>query len=199
MAQRNFESVISMICGGNYTAIVQHWKTEDATAANSFTLSKKLRDGLETPDAGNSIIEALAACLADDCYVSSVRVTEMAPGSSTAVKLFPIADWPGSFGSDMDAAQVAGVLVWVTGSSDVENGRNFIPGVAEEAYEYGRPKAPYLAALAEYKDRMLAGVDMTTHQFVFALKNGDPVNYTTIAHGYLSPTAGTMRKRLVPY
>lgn len=200
MAFRNLRSVISMVCAGNYAVIVQHWRINDSIIPGQFGLAKSLRDALIAPVSGDSVCEMLAACMGDDCYLSGIRVKEFSPlvATSTAVVLLPTTDFPGDFGGTIDAAQVAGCVIWVPSTATAESGRNFLPGVSEDAIESGLFVDAYRDALGPYVDAMLAGVVGTAGTFEFCLRH-TPNTFTPIAHGYLSPTPGTIKKRLVPW
>jgi len=201
MALKTFQSTISMICGGNFAQIVHHWQTDDTTAQSSFTLAKELRDALVSPAAGTSVIELLAACLAEDCYISSTRVRRIdVAGAPVAIKLYPIADFPGTFSGNMDAAQVAGCVIWLTAGNAGLNGRTFLPGVSEEAYQNGRPDPDYKDAISNLVQQMLDDVEGPVQTYNLVLRHGvGAATFTEIVHAYLSPDAGTQRRRLGRY
>jgi hypothetical protein len=200
MAIKHLRSTTSMICAGNFCQVVWHWEVDDTATTSPYNLAKDLRNGLTSPTAGDSVMVALADCLAEDCYISSIRTQQLeSPSAPAAVILFPTDEFPGTFGGNVDAGQVAGCVIWLTAADAGLNGRTFVPGVSEEAYGNGRPDVAYVNVIEALRDAIIAGVITDTQEYTFALRHKPIPSYSPIVHGYLSPDAGTQRRRLVPY
>lgn len=200
MAIKNFRATVSMIAAGNFCQVVWFFQTDDTSSRTPYVLAKDLRDALRVPAAGDSVLEALSDCLAEDAFVSSVRVQQQqSPGAPSAITLFPSDALPGTFSGELDAAQVAGCIIWLTAGDAGLNGRSFIPAVSEEAYQNGRPDGDYTTAIDALATALIATIEGDLQDWQFVLKHGAGPSYTEIVHGYLSPTPGTQRRRLVPY
>lgn len=200
MAIKNFQSVISMICAGNFAQIVHHWQTDDTGSHSPYALAKDLRDALISPAAGTSVLDDLCGVLSEDSYVSSVRALQIGvSGAPTAIKLLGVGAYAGIFDGNLDAAQVAGCIIWLTAGNAGLNGRTFVPGVSEEAYENGRPTADYKTAMGAFATTMLATVEGAIQDWELVLRHKPDPTFTAIVHAYLSPDAATQRRRLVPF
>lgn len=200
MAIETYEVVTSFIIEGQYAAIVNHFTGEEDGTGDDFLRAQHLVDALigGAPDWPLN----LAACLAEDCFISSMRARRVsAGGGNTAVRVFATDDYPGSFGGECEPQQVAGCVIWVSSSLSVQaTGRTFLPGVSESATENARFNAAYLAAVQAWVDGWIAGVAVTgfTAGMFMSIFNRVTLAAHTISYGYVSPKVGTQRRRLVP-
>lgn len=202
MAFERYVASIGMICGGNFTQVIWHFHVEDPTG-NAWENADAFVEAFDGPVSGGSLATALTNVLAaDDCFISSVRCRRVnPPGGAEAIKLFTPPTFPGAYPGHMEAAQVAGVVIWIPNTSDAASGRTFLPGVSEEAIDNGVFHEDYVAAVGALGDFLIdTGVLSTVGDFFLVLKRTKPtLTWPLITSGYLSPSPGTMRKRLVPY
>lgn len=203
MATHNFELSVAMVCGGNYAAIVQHWQIVDPTGApNAFQLARDLCKSFG-PEHPTDQFFGIPDILAQDCFVSSIRARQLSPvGGQQYAEVFAPDTWPGLYSADVDSSSVAGCIIWLTDGGAGTNGRTFFPGVPADAVVQGRFTADYKAAIAVVGNGMIDGVtsDAGYGQWSLVLQTGTSPSfvYQPIVHGYLSPTPGTQRRRLVP-
>lgn len=199
MAFEYYKSAIGFSCAGNFAAIVQHWGVDTPTGAGPFSRAKSLVAAMESPVAGSAYLPAIADCLADDCFISSVRIAKVtAGGGNQYAKVFAPGDHPGDFGGNIDAAQVAGCIIWLSAGDAGLTGRTFLPGVSEDGIDNGRFNGSYFGALDDLVDIVIPGIQATTGTYLPFIKHGSPAAFKQIVHGRLSLTAGTIRKRLKP-
>lgn len=202
MADQIYRSTISFLCGGNFCQVVHHWKTT-GDPPNPFLAAKDLVDGFVVPSAGVSLASLISGILPeDDSFISSIRALKVSPGGGAqAVRIFTPTDIPGAFGGHVEAAQVAGVSVWVPLALNGKSGRTFWPGVPELGLDNNRFTSDYKSAMSTLLTGMIAdGIKGDNWNFVLCLKLGpSPFTYPNVANGYLAPSPGTMRKRLVPF
>lgn len=199
MANHRLEVVTSIQCGFDYAMIVQHVGVDNPTETNPFKLAKEVLDALGTPG-GSPYVDQMLDFLADDCFIQAMRVRQLAPTSGqTAVRVYDPLDLVGNVGAPHESSQVAGCVIWLTAADAGLNGRTFLPGVSEDNLNQGRFDGPYKAAVKTWGDDLIAGYSFASGQLLLYLKHGVlPVLYTRITNGYLSPTPGTIRKRLIP-
>jgi len=199
MAIQSLESVIGFNIGGNYAAVVHHWRTDDDDTQSAFELAKDLATALETDvGPGSTLFDMITAIMADDCFISSIRTRRLTSGGgATYAKAFAPGDWPGVVPAPSDSAGVAGCMLKFTETNPKLDGRTFWPGVSEDSVVDGR-------FILQYETDMLAlgarYLDTFTEDEVFyaVLKHGAIPSYTIITDVELSPTPGTIRRRLVP-
>jgi len=200
MATHVMDCFTAINCAGNYTGIRHRWRIVDPTDTNPFRLAKELRDGFTTVGAGTPLYDELVNVLAIDCFIQSTRCRQLLPtAGSTAAEIFTATEYPGTLGTDTDAGQVAGCLVWITSGQDGLTGRNFIPGVAEDSIVDGRFDTSYVDNMVIVRDTFVAGFDTASGTWEFVIGHGTPATYTPVVGGYLSPTPGTQRRRLTPW
>lgn len=200
MAIHHLRSVTSFIAAGQYCAIVQHWGVDTPTETNPFRLSRLLAQGLDTPDSGDSILEAIQNILSADTFISSIRVQQISPlNSANYVRLYASADWPGAFSGDLSAQQVSACVNWFTASQNGISGRNFFPGVSADALNANRFTDAFKTVVNDLITATVAGVDKDSHDFFPELKTETAGTvFHRITQGMLSSTAGTQRRRLTP-
>jgi len=199
MADQFFESVIGFNIGGNYAAVVHHWVGDDSGGQTAFEMAELLATALET-DAGASstLFDLITAIMADDSFISSIRTRRLSSGGgATYAKLFASTDWVGVFGGPSDSAGVAGCMLKFTSTNPKLQGRTFWPGVSEDALLDGRFTDAYVLAFFGLTERF---IDTFTETVTFSprLKHGAIPSYTALSALELSPTPGTIRRRLVP-
>jgi len=199
MAVQEYESVIGFNIGGNYAAVVHHWKTDEDGDQTAFESARDLAEALETDDTpGDTLFDMIQAIMAEDCFISSIRTRRLSNGGgATYAKLFASGDYPGLVVGNSDAAQVAGCMLKFTSTNPKLDGRTFWPGVCEASLVDGRFILTYENAMLALGARYLD--DFTNSSVYYAvLKHGSPASYTRIVAYELSPTPGTIRRRLVP-
>jgi len=199
MANHRLEVATSIQCGYDFAMIVQHFGVNNPTETNAYKLAKEVLTALGNPGVSD-YVGNLAHSIGDDCFIQAMRVRQLAPTSGqTAVQVYGPADLPGDFGTDHEASQVAGCVIWLTAADAGLNGRTFVPGVPEDALVQGRFTAGYKSAIQSWADIILAGITFASGELNLYLKHGVlPAVYTEITNGYISPTPGTQRRRLVP-
>jgi len=199
MADQFYESVIGFSIGGNYGAVVHHWQSDDAGGETAFEAAENLADALETDAIPDTIFDCICAIMANDCFISSIRTRRLSGGGgATYAKLFAGVAFPGTFGGNSDASQVAGCMLKFTSANPKIQGRTFWPGVSEDALIDGRFVDAYHTAFLDLMNRYLDSFTANGQTFMARLKHGAAPTYTAIAACELSPTPGTIRRRLVP-
>lgn len=202
MPVESFQSRISIIAGGNFCQIVQHWNIEDPSPGTAWETAKAFVDACSAPIAGDAYLDVLAAMMSVDCFISSVQCRREWPTpGATAVEVYAPSTHPGAFGTHTESASVAAVGVWITDDPENVTGRTFFPGIPQEAIDRGYWQGTWLAAW----DNMLAvlvgtGVDSSVGDFRLAVKYaGVPPTWRSVVRGALSESPGTQRRRLMPY
>jgi len=200
MADQFFESVIGFNIGGNYAAVVHHWVGDDSGGETAFEMAERLALAIEGDNGpGSTLFEVIDGIMAEDCFISSIRTRRLSSGGgATFAKLFAGGDYPGIYGGNSDAAQVAGCMLKFTSTNPKVQGRTFWPGVSEEALDGGRFVDLYHDNFVALMNRYLGSFTDAGVTFNPRLKHGSPASYTAIAAAELSPTPGTIRRRLVP-
>lgn len=199
MAFEYYRSVVGFSTGGQYAAIVQHWGVDSPTGDGPFARAKALVTALKAPVAGDSFLDKLTDCMSDSCFISSLRAAKISPGPGNIyAEVFAPATWPGDVAGDIDAAQVAGCVIWLTAGNAGLNGRTFVPCVSQVSLDNGRFITAYKTALSVWVGVVLPGIQSTVGTFLPMLKHGSPPSFNQIVHGALSLTPGTQRRRLVP-
>jgi len=199
MADQFYESVIGFNIGGNYAAVVHHWVSDDGGGESPFQAALNLAEAFESDAIPDTLFDCIAAIMAEDCFISSVRTRRLSSGGgATYAKLFAAAQYPGVFSGNTDAAQVAGCMLKFTATDPKIQGRTFWPGVSEEALLDGRFVDAYHTAFLDLMNRYLDTETANAQTFSPRLKHGSPASYTAISACELSPTPGTIRRRLVP-
>lgn len=199
MAFEYYRSVVGFSCAGNFAAVVQHWGVDTPGGAGPYARAKAFVAAFEVPTAGTGYAPMLQDILSQDSFISSIRCAKVsAGGGNQSAKIFPADEYPGLVTSDLDAAQVAGCVIWLSAANAGLNGRSFFPGVAEESLDVGRFAAAYKTALSNLADVILTGVQSTVGTFLPMIRHTNGTLYAQIVHGRLSLTPGTIRKRLKP-
>jgi len=199
MADQFYESVIGFSIGGNYGAVVHHWQSDDGGGESPFQAALNLAEALETDAIPDTLFDCICAIMANDCFISSIRTRRLSSGGGpTYAKLFAGVAFPGSFGGNSDASQVAGCMLKFTSSNPKIQGRTFWPGVSEDALIDGRFVDTYHVAFLDLMNRYIDSFTANAQTFMPRLKHGAAPTYTPIAACELSPTPGTIRRRLVP-
>lgn len=199
MAFEYYRSIIGFSCAGNFAAIVQHWGIDTPGLAGPFSRAKAFVNACEVPSGGPPYLPALQTILSEDSFVSSVRCAKVSPGAGNGyAKVYADTVYPGTFSGNLDAAQVAGCVIWLSAADAGLNGRTFFPGVSEEALDLGRFTATYKSALSDVVAAILNGIQSSAGTFDPMIAHTNGTLFAEIAHGRLSLTAGTIRKRLKP-
>lgn len=204
MANVYYQTTTSFICGGQYAAIVNHWKADDAgLTGNPFLDAENLIASLYNNAAGpgDPFTTKLADLLADDCFISGLRARLVSgAGGPTAVRIFAPTDWPGTFGGEMEAFQTAGTIVWPCDSMDAFAGRNRIPGVSDTALVNNRFATAYEAAAKSFVDTVVLGFQESATLWNLVVRGvaGGVTLYRTVIGGYLAPTPGHIKTRRIP-
>jgi len=201
MANERYETVIGLNIAGNYAAIVQHWGADITGGETPFEVAKDIvLNALPAAGVVTSFLQAICDLMGDNCFISSARARKVdGAGGATYVTVYDAATWPGAFGGDVDAAQVAGFMLGFTDGGAGLFAKNWIPGVSQDALVAGRFQAAYLAAASAYGVEWLAGITSPSYTYLPYLKHGSPVaSYNQIVHFQLGATPGTIRRRLVP-
>jgi len=201
MAFQFFESVIGLNVAGNYAALVQHWGVDVLAGETPFEVAKDFVNNALPVDPGpGSFLAMIAGLMGDDCFISSARCRKVdGAGGATYPTVFTSSVWPGTFGGDVDGAQVAGFMLGFTDGGAGLFAKNWIPGVSEDALLSGRFTSVYVTAANLYLESWLNGLAGDTGTFYPYLKHGSPVaSYNRIVFGQLGATPGTIRRRLVP-
>jgi len=139
--------------------------------------------------------------LADDCFVSAIRARQLsAGGGPTAVRVFAPADFPGTFGGEMEAFQTAATMVWPCDSADAFRGWNRIPGVSSDGLMNNRFTAAYHTVAVALADGVLLGFQEATPEWTMVVKGvgGGVTLYRNVIGGFLAPTPGHIKTRRVP-
>jgi hypothetical protein len=199
MAEEWYKSVVGFSIAGNYAAIVQHWLVVDPGGAGPFSRAKALAEGMDTPSAGGSYFDSLKDLMSADCFISSVRAHRIGPSSGNEWgRVYPADVWVGSFAGDIQGPQVACCLIHLTAAEAGLTGRTFIPGVPSTGLDEGRFNDAFKTELDEFVTIFLDGIQTAIGTFLPGIKNGGPFTVTRIVNCQLSPTPGTMRRRLKP-
>lgn len=199
MAFEYYRSVIGFSCAGNFAAVVQHWGVDTPGGGGPFARAKAFVTAFETPVGGAIYAAQCTDILSQDSFLSSIRCAKVSVGGGNQyAKIFTAADWPGQRPSDLDAAQVAGCVIWLSAANAGLNGRSFFPGVGEADLDLGRFVAGYKTNLANLVDAVIAGIQSTVGLFLPMIRHTDGTLFAQIVHGRLSLTPGTIRKRLKP-
>lgn len=200
MAFRYLQSFISFFAGDSYAGIVQHWGVDGDASHSKFDLAKDLANGIITPSDPGFGFPLLLPCLSEDTYISAIRTREiMTSGAPSFVQAFPIDSHVGSYSGDAGASQDAGTIIALTGGDAGLTGRFNLPGVSIEALVSGRFDVDYKSATSDLIVGLLAGVAGALNTYQPFVKHGVSPAFALITNAYLSPTAGTQRRRLRPY
>lgn len=203
MATHRFELGLSMVVGGNFSTIVQHWSITDPVGApNAFQLA---RDLCKTFGTENPVTEffGIPTILSSDSFISSIRARQLSPtGGQQFAEVFSPDAWPGTQAANVDSASVAACVIWLTNGGAGINGRTFFPGVPQEVLLQGRFQNAFKDLVTDLGNNLIAGAasDAGYGDWDFVLQTGTSPSFTyhNIVHGYLSPTPGTQRRRLIP-
>lgn len=198
MAIKNFEAVISWIAAADYGAIVQHFQFDDSGSVSSFDAAKSLADGIVTPASGDSYLEALLGIMAENAWVSSIRTRRVGVAAPSFWRGFIPGAQPGVRSGNASPSQVAACGIVLTAGEAGLTGRNFYGAVSVEDVAGSRFTMDYKEAFSDVVTILQNPIDCSVGNFRFALKHGGTPTYTLAAHMYLSPQAGTQRRRLRP-
>lgn len=192
-----YRLTISYVCGGNFAQTVHHYEVEDPTGTNQFVRAKDL---VETFISAGKLDDVCTILAEDDSFISSIHAARSKPASGANFWMgFAPSEHPGTFVGATEASQVAGCAIWLPGTADKKFGRTFFPGVSEDAMSNGVFVDDYKTAFSGLVSSLLDPIMGTTGEYNLALKTGvSPGTYFTIEYGYLSPTPGTQRRRLMP-
>ncbi len=200
MATHVLESFITVRQAGHYAGFRQHWKIVDPVVVTPYALAKILVDGFVAPSAGTANISFLKELLSEDSFIKIIRARVVSPpNANNAVRFFQDSAQQGAFPGEVDALNVSGCIIWMTAGEAGLTGRNFMPGVSEDAYESGRATTEYQEAIDAYCDNCLDGITTTTGVFNLCIAHGVVPTYTNVSRGRLSASPGTQRRRRVPW
>lgn len=200
MAVLHFRTFLAINCNGDYTGVAHHFNVVDPAISDPWLLAEQLRQELEGSGASAGLFAPLQAALANDCEIQSLRVRQIYPTPGpTNVKVYGVGDYPGGFGGDVESNSVAGCSIWVTGAQLGLSGRTFWPGVSNDAISNGRFTAPYVVAIRDVIDYLKANIVGTSETWRMELRTRIGNIYNDVVEGYLSPTPGTMKRRVQPY
>lgn len=198
MATEYFQLQAHFSCAGQFAMCVFHYRIIDPSESDEYLLARQLIEAIDD-GGGTSWIMRLMQMQSEDSFLSSVVAKRVAPtGGNTAAQPFVPTDFPGAIGVEIGTQQIAACLIWIADGTPGESGRNFIPGVPEDALISSR-------WTEDFYD--LADVFIAKHLTGFSVAGGIflPVVYDRVAetgfvpdNGYLSPLVGTQRRREVP-
>lgn len=193
-------SFISIRQANNYAGITQHWGIDTPAFTDPYDLAKDVNEAYHSPLGGSSVFSWLEACMSEDTFISAIRSQVVSPpNSNNAVEFFQDADHPGTYSGDVDTLNVAGCIIFLSDGDAGLTGRQFLPGVSENAYDQGRPDSAYTTAINDYVAGLLTGLDGSAGTWLPFIKHGPTPSFAAITAGYLSPSPGTQRRRRVPW
>lgn len=198
MANEYYELDIGFSCAGQFAMCVFHYRIADPSNPDDFEVAQQLINALDDGGA-TSWLFRLAEMMSDEAFISSARAKRVFPsGGNMAGTTFETTDFPGQITSPIHTQQVAACLIWVADGTPGVSGRNFIPGVPENALLSSRWESAFQTIANTFIAKHLTGHSVAAGIFL-------PVIYDRVAHngpvpdnGYLSPLVGTQRRREVP-
>lgn len=199
MANEYYAAQVGINCGGQHALCEFHYRIVNPTEPNEFLVANQLVEELADISVAGTWMLNLLACISSECFVSSIRAKRVAPsGGNTFPQAFEPTDLVGGNATTIKALQIASCIIWVPTISGSKTGRNFIPGVPDDALASSRWDASQIAAIDAFVAQHIVGFAIaagTMLPVVFdrLLGTGD-----VIADGYLSPKVGTIRQREVP-
>lgn len=198
MANEYYEMDVAFSSAGQLAMCVFHYRIADPTDPDEYEVASQLVNAIDD-GGGTSWITRLMQMMSEDAFLSSVRAKRVAPtGGNLAGQAFEPTDFPGAIASEIHTQQVAACLIWVSDSNPGKSGRNFIPGVPENALASSRWEAAFQALANTFIAVHLTGFSVAAGVFL-------PVVYDRVAktgfvpdNGYISPLVGTQRRREIP-
>lgn len=198
MANEYYELDVGFSCAGQFAMCVFHYRIADPTEPDEYEVANQLINALDD-GGGTAWIVRLMQMISEDAFFSSARAKRVAPtGGNMAGQTFEATDFPGAIASEIHTQQVSACLIWVSDGTPGVSGRNFIPGVPENALDSSRWEAAFQALADVFIAKHLTGFSVAAGIFL-------PVIYDRVAktgivpdNGYLSPLVGTQRRREIP-
>lgn len=198
MATEYFQVEVGVVAAGQFALNVFHYKVVDPTEPDEFVVATQLLAAFEAGGA-NAWLLKYAQVMSDQAFVSSLRARRVAPsGGNTAGTLFASTDWVGDFSSEINTQQIAACVIWVDDTTPGITGRNFIPGIPEDALLGSRWDATYQTVVDAFIAKHLAGHTITAGTALPSIYDRVAKSGKTPDNGYLSPLVGTQRRRELP-
>lgn len=199
MANEYYQLDVGFSCGGQFALCVFHYRIANPTDPDDYEVASQLVGALDDGGFPTAWLYRMAGCLSEDAFISSARAKRVAPsGGNEAGVLFSPGDFPGAQAFPIHTQQVAACCIWVADGTPGKSGRNFIPGVPENALDQSRWDATYTGKVDDFIAKHLTGFSVAAGIFL-------PCIYDRVAktgwipdNGYLTPLVGTQRRREVP-
>lgn len=193
------ETCVAYICGGQYAMNVTHWELESAET-NLWLLAKRHLAAWESPVAGDDMMNKICGIMSEQAAISSItcRVIRPSPGTK-AIKVFPLADYPGTFGmNDIYSQQVACNMKEITASGPDKTGRVFFPGIDEASLLNGRWTTDFITVFNALASLWMTGIDSTDGNWTPAVYTRSDHTWESVTNVMLAKNPGTIRRRLSP-
>jgi len=195
MATHYFALETRFFCSGQLAACVFNYKIQDPTTTDDFLLASQLVAAIDDGGAASWVLK-LMQCMSNQALLSTVRARQFQPTQgNTAVAVFQATDYPGAIASGINTQQIAACINWIPTTTGPAMGRNFLPGVPENALESSRWEDAYIDIIQAFIDQHLTGFSVAAGIFLPIVWDRENEIASSIDDGYLSPKVGTQRRR----
>jgi len=199
VATEYYAAQVGFVCAGQFALCEFHYRIVNPTEPNEFLVANQLVEEMADISVAGTWMQDLLACLSNEAFVSSIRAKRIAPsGGNTFPQAFEPTDLVGGNGTPIRAMQIAGAVIWVPTVSGSKTGRNFIPGVPDDALDGGRWSPTYINDIDTFVTQHIVGFSIAAGTMLPVVYDRLTNTGDVIADGYLSPKIGTIRKRELP-
>lgn len=198
MATHYFDLNITYNCAGQFAENVFKYKIVDPSSTDDWELARQLVNVIDDGGAA-SWTTKWSLMTSNQAYISTIRARQFSPdGGNTCTFVAQPADFPGSIASEINTQQIAACINWIPTTSGPAMGRNFMPGVPENALDSSRWEVAHVALVDAFIAKHLTGFTVAAGIFLPIVWNRTDETAASIDQGYLSPKPGTQRSRERP-
>lgn len=198
MATHYFNLDVSYVCAGQYAMNRFDYRIIDPSTTDDWVLAKELVNVIDDGGAlswttKNNLIRS------NQSFISAFRARQFAPtGGNTCSFVAEPSNFPGARLSGINTQQIAACINWIPTTSGPKMGRNFIPGIPEDALLGSRWEDDYVTAVDEFIAKHLSGFSTVSGVWEPIIWNREDETAALMSEGYLSPKPGTQRRRETP-
>jgi hypothetical protein len=137
--------------------------------------------------------------MSNDGYVSYFSARKLSPtgGNSANLQIEP-SQYPGLVSADIHTQQTCGCIIWASALKPENTGRTFLPAVPKTFLESSRWQPAAYTAYDAFVEKHVTGFSILSGVLLPCIYDRTLLSGRNIAHGYLSPKPGTLRKREKP-